>query len=296
MNSLRVFEATARSGSLDDTSEEIHISNGAISRHIKQLEDWLRVPLFDRKKRSLELTAAGREYSEKISVALDLIVQATAELHDNEEHENIGISTTHSVAARLLSNKLNKFYDCHNINVSLSLEQKLNTFTSSNIDLAIRCGSPPWDGVITLPLLEDRLIPVCHPDLIPTDEFPLTDKVLASYPLLHDDDPNSQWQRWFNLKGKSLLDITSGPRYPSTDLLINAAVHKQGIALVSQRLTQSELRSGELIQVHDKYVDLGVYYWLVMPEESLKSCKVKTFCIWLYQELGLNLDLNIFNK
>lgn len=295
MNSLRVFEVTARSTSLDEASEELHVTNGAISRHIKQLEDWLGVALFDRSKRSLELTAAGHKYSEKISYALELVAQATQSLYSDNCSNRLGISTTHSIATRLLSDKLQGFYDSHNINVQLSLDQKLNDFSCEEIDIGIRCGNPPWPGLQTLPLLEDRLIPVCHPDLIPQSQLPLSPQELAQFTLLHDDDPNLQWERWFNQHGSGSLQFSNGPRYPSSDVLINAAIYKQGIALVSENLIQPELDSGRLIKANDKSVDLGFYYWLVMPERSLKSKKVQVFCEWLYQELGLPLNSAIFN-
>ena len=296
MNSLKVFEVAARSTSLDSAGDELCITNGAISRHIKQLEDWLGASLFDRSKRSLELTPTGRIYSEKISFALKLVEQATQTLHEELDSKKIGLCTTHSIATRLLSDKLHRFYAQHNINISLSIDQKLTDFSSSNIDIAIRCGMPPWPGLITLPLLKDKLIPVCHPDLIPAEKLPLVEGDFRNYTLLHDDDPNSQWQRWFNQLGSSSDNYKTGPRYPSSDLLINAAIYKQGIALVSEQLASAELLSGRLIQVNDKSVDLGYYFWLVMPEKSLKSPKIKAFCEWLYSELNLTMDVEMIAK
>jgi LysR family glycine cleavage system transcriptional activator len=296
MNSLRVFEVVARSTNLDSAADELCITNSAISRHIKQLEDWLGNPLFDRSKRSLELTSNGKLYSEKISFALELIVQATHSLHVERETKGIGISTTHSIATRLLSEKLQRFYAKHGINISLSLEQKLTDFASSDIDIAIRCGTPPWPGLITLPLLQDRLIPVCHPDLVSANDLPLSEKDITNYTLLHDEDPNTQWQRWFSQLGSSSGDYRVGPCYPSCDVLIHAAVYKQGIALVSEQLSAAEIESGRLIQVNNKHVDLGYYFWLVIPEKSLQLPKIKAFCEWIYSELDLKMDIEMSTK
>lgn len=286
LKSLRAFEATARLQGVQKASEELHVTHGAVSRQLKQLEAWLGVTLFDRSARNIALNETGEIYLKTIGSALDLIEQASQNLRHLKPQHSLGISTTHSIAAKWLLNKLNDYAEhAPDIEVWLSLEQSRTDFSSSGIDLALRMGQGPWPNLHCIPLMQDRLIVVASPELIAE---PLNCVAhLANFTFLHDGDPTTQWLRWFSENKLDLIDLTVGPRYSSTDILLSSAINGQGVALVSERLAAEDLRQQRLVQPLTQSVNLGTYFWLVMPREKYHQPQVRSFCDWLLNQ-GLN--------
>ncbi len=282
LNYLRAFEATARLGGVYKAAQELCVTHGAVSRQIKQLEQWLGVVLFDRTGRSVVLNSSGKTYLVSISAALDLVEQSSLALLPKKAQKTLGISTTHSIASRWLIGKLKRFSSCDQTEVWLSLEQQCVDFKSSNVDVALRMGAGPWQNLHCIPLLRDRLIAVASPDLAP--KALQNSMQLAEYDLLHDQDPCAQWIRLFNENDLPMIDLSKGMRMSSSDLLLDSAVNGQGIALVSEQLASSDLAQGKLIKVLDSSVELGNYLWLVMPREAYLKASVREFCDWLVSD------------
>ncbi len=161
----------------------------------------------------------------------------------------------------------------------MNLEQNRTDFQTSRVDLALRMGAGPWPDLHCIPLMSDRLIAVASPNLVP--EALTCAEQLAEYDLLHDQDPSAQWLRLFTENQLALVDLSKGMRLSSSDLLLSSAIHAQGVALVSERLAHDDIAQGKLIRVLKESVELGSYYWLVMPRESILKTKVRTFCDWL---------------
>ncbi|MCE9687574.1 transcriptional regulator GcvA [Shewanella sp. AS16] len=282
LNAIRAFEATARLGGVQRASEELHVTHGAVSRQLKQLETWLGVTLFDRSQRALTLNAAGRAYLHSMSSALDLIHEGTASLQQFKPSNSLGIATTHSFATKWLMDKLPAFAKLHpEIEIWLSVEQQRTDFANSRVDLGLRMGQGPWPGLHCTPLLKDRLIVVCSPQLLANGPPLARAEDLALHTLLHDQDPAAQWLRWFQENGLDPQGATKGPRYTSTDLLLRAAMAGQGVALVSEVLAAAELAQGLLCQPLPQRVELGDYFWLVTPPNRPMTPKLKHFSLWL---------------
>ncbi|EPJ55460.1 MAG: hypothetical protein OFPI_03770 [Osedax symbiont Rs2] len=282
LNSLRAFEATARLQGVQRASEELHVTHGAISRQLKQLEAWLGVILFDRSGRNISLNRAGESYLKTISSALDLIAQGSQNIQHLKAENTLGIATTHSIASKWLMDKLNQYAQVSpKTEVWLSLEQRSTDFASSGIDVAIRMGHGPWPDLHCLPLMQDRLIVVCSPRLLSNECRLEQPDDLAKFNLLHDRDPDTQWQSWFTANQLQRIDISKGPRLSSSDILLNSAINAQGVALVSEVLAEADLAQQRLVQPLQQSVDLGVYFWLVMPREKYQLPQVRSFCDWL---------------
>lgn len=279
LNALCAFEAAARLGSIQKASQELCVTHGAVSRHVKLLEEWLGVVLFERSHRSITLTPAGHAYQQTVSAALDLIQKGTIAVQHYKTPNTLGIATTHSIATKWLMERLPTFSKRHpEIEVWLTLEQPLTDFTKTGVDAALRMGEGPWPDLDCIPVLNDRLIPVCSPDLLKGN--PLRQpKDLLKHTLLHDQDPSAQWNRWFQMVGQNT--ISQGPRFTSTDVLLTAAISGQGVALTSEVLAKSDLASGRLVQPLPQAVDLGIYFWLVMPKRNRSVSTVMAFERWL---------------
>ncbi|MEH6445334.1 MAG: LysR substrate-binding domain-containing protein [Oceanospirillaceae bacterium] len=281
LHSLRAFEATARLKGVHKAAQELCVTHGAVSRQLKQLEVWLGVTLFDRSGRTISLNNQGLIYLKSISAALDLVEQASHNMQQTAPSNALGISTTHSIASKWLVDKLKLFSQHSDTEVWLDLEQHCVDFSQSSVDIAVRMGTGPWPDLHCIPLLSDKLIAVASPSLIATPLNSITD--LANFKLLHDQDPSSQWLRLFNENQLPLIDLSKGTRFSSSDILLSSAVDGQGVALVSKRLASSDLAQGKLIQVAMQTVNLGNYFWLVMPREAYLKPRVREFCNWLQQ-------------
>ncbi len=282
LNALRAFEATARLNGVQKASEELRVTHGAISRHVKQLEEWLGITLFDRSRRSLVLNAAGQTYLHSISSALNLIQEGTANLQQYKPSNTLGIVTTHSIAAKWLLAKLPDFYRGHpEIEVWLSMEQSLTDFAEGTVDVGLRMGTGPWSDVDCIPLMKDRLITVCSSRLLEQGQPLNKPEDLAAYTLLHDQAPSTQWSRWFVEHNVTSIDYSNGPRFSSSDILLKAAMSGQGVALVNEVLAAEDLVQGNLVQPLLQSVDLGDFFWLVFPPGRQLNSKVKCFSEWI---------------
>ncbi len=282
LNALRTFEAAARLTSISNAGQELCVSHGAVSRQVKLLEHWLGVKLFERDGRSLQLTSAGAAYLKTCSAALDLIEEGTVNLQQQRSSNVIGVATTHSFAERWLMARLPSFRAEHpNIEVWIVLEQQLTQFAQPGIDVAIRMGTGPWPQYHSRPLMQDRLIPVCSPNLIETGPEITTPEDLLHYPLLHDQDPKAQWAVWLKANNIKGIDLNRGPRYSSSNIVLQAALSGQGIALANEALVKDDIERGHLIQVLSLDVNLGTNYWIVTPNQNSKLKKVIAFSNWL---------------
>jgi len=286
LNALRAFEAVARLGGVQKAGEELFVTHGAISRHIKQLEAWLGVALFDRSRRSLLLTDAGAAYRNSNSSALDLLQEGTREVLHRKPGNTLGVVTTPSIASKWLIDKLPRFASDHpEVEVWLSLEQGLTDFEKTGVDLALRMGEGPWPELSCVPLMTDRLIPVCSPQLLATVPALSAPADLATLVLLHDLDPAAQWHRWAEEHAVAAINTAIGPRYSSSDILIDMAMSGQGVALVSEILAARDIAHGRLVQILPQSVDLGEYFWLVTPPSRRSNPNVITFINWLTNKI-----------
>ena len=283
---LRAFEATARLGGLSKAGDELHVTHGAVSRQIQQLEDWLGVELFDRAGRGLTPTEPGRDYQRSISAAFQIIEEATQRVQHHRPPRGLGLVTTHSIASSWLMDRLPDFAARHpEIELWLTLEQGLTDFERSGLDAALRMGEGPWPDLECVPVMRDRLIVVCSPEYLAAGPALSSPGQLGRHRLLHDEDPAAQWQRWTRVHAPD-LDATVGPRFSSGDVLLRAAMGGQGVALVSEALAAGDLAAKRLIQPLPQAVDLGIHFWLVMPARSRNNPHVVAFRDWLLRQAG----------
>jgi LysR family glycine cleavage system transcriptional activator len=285
LNSLRAFEAAARLGGVTNASEELHVTHGAVSRQLKQLEQWLEVELFDRSERTIKLNKAGESYLKHVTGALDLIEQASLSLKQSLPEKSLKISTTHSIASKWLVEKLNEFSKVHPfIDIWLTTQQQKSDFSTQKFDMSIRMGEGPWPNLHCVALAKDSLIVVASPDLVEDNLKKAED--LRNFTLIHDQDPNTHWLRWYQENQLTVEhDINVGPRYSSSDIVLESAINRQGVALVSERLARADVAAGKLVQVLQQTVNLGDYFWLVMPRENSLDYNVQSFCHWLLENI-----------
>jgi len=287
LNALRAFALTVGSGGVRAAARELGVAHSAVSRHLLELERWLGRSLFERAGRQtgFAATAQGQQLASAVTKALREMDVAVQAVRERRSHFAVTIGATPSVANRWMLPRLARLERAEpKIEVSVFVDQRVLEPRDAGCDLAIRMGRGPWPGVDAIPLMDDTLYPVMSPDFWHKAGRPSELGQLADLRLLHDRDPNASWSVWRSQVGPHELDIRSGPRFGSSDLVLRAAGQGLGVALARGRLAEVDLRSGGLVRPFGNHaVQLKDAYWVVTP---LGEKRVATAAVvaWLRRE------------
>jgi len=284
LNSLRSFEAAGRHLSITRAAEELAVTQAAVSHQVKALEQHLGVHLFKRLPRQLILTMAGKTLLPVVSDSLDVISSTVTAIRQDPVSEKLSVRLAPSFAAKWLSPRLGVFqHEQPDIDLVLNHSNEAVEFRHADIDLAITYGTGRWPGVVAEPVLSIDFFPVCSPNYVQSDR-PLTDiDNLRHYTLLHDATYQN-WTEWLQLAGLDDIDPRHGPILDDTNVLIQAAIDGQGIALGSKIFVADHLDDERLIRPFDLVLESEYAYYVVCPEEHLKRPAVQAFRNWILSE------------
>jgi LysR family transcriptional regulator, glycine cleavage system transcriptional activator len=288
LNALRAFEAAARLLSFSKAADELHVTHGAVSRAVRQLESDLGIHLFLRTTRSVSLTPTGAAYAREIRDALDQLAAATVAATSQQSSGTLNVSTVDSLAAKWLVPRLFRFRRAHgDIDVRLSTSERLVDFVNDGIDIAIRYGQGRYPGLESELLMEEDLSPVCSPALL-KGPHPLHKPEDLKYHTLIHDDFHVDWAMWLRTAGITGIDPHRGPTFNSSEHAVQAAVLGEGVVLGRSALVTDDLASGRLIRPFTIRLPAGLAYYIVYPARSLRRHKVKIFRDWLLAEAAEN--------
>ena len=283
-NTLKAFEAASRHGSFSKAAVELHVTHGAVSRQVQQLEEFLGCELFHRLPRGLQLTARGREFAFSVQAAFDQIRDAVEAVRVDHERHVITVSTLASLAARWLVPRLHRFQKAHpELEIRLSTSPQLTNFDRDGIDLAIRYGRGRWPGVTALRLFTPVEFPVCSPMLLAGPQ-PLKKPADLKHAALLHDTTHRHWQQWLELAGVRGIDAHEGLVVEDMNVLIQAAIEGQGVALASEPLVQTELAAGRLVKPFDIDLPVELAFYAVYPKSRGQDPKVLALVEWLREE------------
>ncbi len=284
LTALRAFEAAARHLSFSRAADELNVTHAAVSHQIKALEAHLGVPLFRRLTRAVRLTDAGRAYLPVLREAFDAIAEATGRIAVGEDDGRLTVSATPAFAARWLVPRLGRFYAAHpKIDVRLDPSMALTDFLRDDVDIAIRYGRGDWPGLRIERLLSLDMFPVCSPALLDGPEPLRAPADLARHTLLHDD-LREDWPRWLVAAGVTGIDLTRGPTFNETSLIMQAAAAGLGVAIAVSALVAADLAEGRLVRPFEIAVAEEAGFYLVYPEASAARAKVRAFRDWMLAE------------
>jgi LysR family glycine cleavage system transcriptional activator len=296
LNSLAMFVAAARHLNFTRAAEELFVTQAAVSHQIKTLEESLGVALFHRLGRGqgLVLTDAGRAYLPLVTAALDTIRSATKAVMDSRRKRVINIAALDSFGSLWLLPRLGRFLRAHpDIDVRLtSVELEADPIASGAIDVDIRYGDGHWQDCVVVKLLTETLFPVCSPALLAGERPLVRPADLRHHTLLHDDITPG-WAEWLQLAGCSGLDTQRGPRFNRANLVIQAAISGDGVALGRSALVQDPMRNGLLVRPFDLAMPAPFAYYLVTSRARDADRTVVEFRDWLLAEAAAsqrNLD------
>ena len=290
LNALRAFEASARLGSFVAAAAELRVSAAAVSQHVRRLESYLDVQLFQRLARGLVLTEHGRDYLPELSKGVDLLGESTARLRAKRADGVLTISLLAAFANGWLLPRLQRFRErAPRVDLVLRTSRTLVDFRREDVDLAIRFGPGPARGLHGELLCGEELFPVASPQLFGGGRVPDTLAGLSGFPLLHDADahpeqPWMSWRAWFERAG---LDAAAGDRglqFSDSIVLISAAVAGLGVALGRSPHVGPMLERGQLLRVTQDAWRAPWSYFLVAPPAHFRRPVVRAFVDWAHEE------------
>ena len=280
---IRFFEAAARHQNFARAAEELHLTHGAISRQIRQLEDALGVPLFERRNRAVFLTEPGRALHAAATQSMDLLAATVEKIRAPAPQSALVLSCEPTIAMRWLIPRLGRFAAAHpDIPLHLMAAGGPVDFQSSGIDVALRRNDfafdPRWH---TRELAPERVGPVCRPDQAATDPGRIV--------RLHTRTRPDAWQRWARSAGVVLAGSAPEPSnevwYEHFYLSVQAAAAGLGWAMASALMVADELADGRLAAPLGFVAD-GSAYHLISPVPFVHDGRKRALLDWLRSEIG----------
>jgi LysR family glycine cleavage system transcriptional activator len=283
---LRAFSCAARTLSFKQAAAELHLSASALSRQIQGLEQHLGVRLFRRLNPGLQLTDDGRRYLAAIDPLLERLFAAQESLAPKQRP--LRVSALESFSETWLVPNLPHFERTHP-GLSLEIEATLRyaDFARDEVDVAIRFGRGPWEGLHSEPLLELFMFPVCSPALAASDDPPLREPAdLASHTLIHVAQTPGAWPAWLHAAGVSGLEPRRTVTYDHAALALSAAESSQGVALSTPILCGRRIADGRLVRPFGPNVRSAETYHFVCRPVDLADRRVAALRDWLVDRIA----------
>ncbi len=294
---LRGFEAAARHLSFTEAAEELFVTQSAVSRQIKTLEQQLGLPLFLRRNRALFLTEAGQTLYRSSASILAQLRDTLESLRAGSEPRILGISTTVSFAALWLIPRLGSFRATHpGIDVRVSATTEVQDLKREHLDLAIRYVRPNVAPSGASKLFGEEVFVVCSKTLCNDPKRPLkSPEDLRRHVLLHYEDSSGRWP-WFSwaswLEAMGIPDLRPQGvlQFNQYDQMIQAAIDGQGVALGRSSLVERLIRQGRLTAPFGEDGNAsGAYFILTAPGADRRE-DVQQFLHWLGSEVAAMLE------
>ncbi|MDT4826792.1 transcriptional regulator GcvA [Achromobacter agilis] len=283
LTDLQAFEVAARHSSFTRAAQELCVTQGAVSKQVKHLEEFVGIELFLRIRQGLVLTEAGRSYLTKIQAGLGQIEAATVELIAHQgQGGTLNLTCMPTFGARWLIPRLTAFMRLRpDIHVEFLPHRQGYDFSTPELDAAVRFGEGIWPGSGADYIVGREILPVCSPRLIPGGCTSPVD--LLAYPLLHHTSALEGWRDWFEQAGCDTRRSLEGARFDQYALLSQAAAAGFGVALIPRCLIEDELRDGKLAVAIQLPIRARMGYYLCYPEQKANLPTLQAFRTWLME-------------
>lgn len=276
---LRAFEAAARHLSFTQAATELGLTQAAISKQIKLLEEHLRQPLFIRKTRRVELTKDGEAYLPKLRDAFERLEAGTREVFGPRRGDTLTIRANNSFALNWLTPRLTEFFDLHP-DVPLRI---LNSVWSDNldrsrIDLDIQYGTGQWPGFQADQLTADTLTPVCDAETAALLTHP---EQLQDHRLFHVLGYEEGWAHWLTAAGVPGLTGRFETQVDSSLMAFDLASRGAGVALGRKSLLENQLTAHHLVQPFEIETEAKESFYLLSPAGAPLHKHAPAFANWI---------------
>ena len=287
---LRGFEAAGRRLSFTLAAQELFLTQSALSRQIKALEDALGVALFERRHRALALTPAGAAFHREVAGTLESLATAADRTRGTTRSPGLTLSTTVSFASLWIIPRLATFRERHpDVDVYVSADDRVVDLARGDVDVAVRYlpeSSAPEHAVR---LFGERMTPVASPKIVRRSSPLRRPGDLTKHVLLHLDDhegrtPWLDWRSWLTSNGEPGLKPAGALRFRIYDQVVQAAVGGQGVALGRLPMIAGYLRDGRLVAPFAKKYDSARGYFALAAPRAAEREDVAAFLRWLREE------------
>jgi DNA-binding transcriptional LysR family regulator len=301
---LACFEAAARHESYTRAAQELALTQGAVSRQVMALEEFVGVALFRRTRHGVALTPAGDAYARKVRNWLLGVERDTLDLMAHQgTGGTIKLAAVPTFATRWLMPRLPLLAKMQpDITVHIDTQTRPFLFADTGFDAALYAGTPEqvrnWPGIEAVHLMDEDVVPVCSPALLDKTAQrplgrawqPLQPQALADLPLLQQSTRPHGWQQWFQSAGVDAPRALDGPRYELFSMLAVAAAHGMGVALIPPMLVEAEIARGDLVLAcaHALRGERGYYF--ITPTQQPASPVLGLFSVWLREMAAQTVD------
>lgn len=282
---LRAFEASARHLSFTSAAVELNLTQAAISKQVKLLEQYLREPLFERKPRSLVLTKVGAAYLPKVRDSFDRLAAGTEEVFGNRRSEVLTVRAPVGFSVNWIAPRLPSFFDAHpGIGFRLVSSVWSDEFDQERFDLDIIYGTGNWPGFNSERLTWEVIEPVCAPQLL-TAERPIREPAdLKHHCLLHVLGYEEGWGTWLRHAGADGVNAGQGLQFDTSLLAFEYAATGHGVALARSSMSGPDLARGRLVRPFDMALAIDEAFYLIAPSDGREHPDAGLFRDWLVQQ------------
>jgi LysR family glycine cleavage system transcriptional activator len=295
LKALRAFESAARHLSFSRAAEELFVTPGAVSQQVRLLEDFLGKQLFKRMHRRILLTDEGQCLLPGIQDGFSRFGDALEDVKSMDSSRPVTISAAPSFASKWLVPRLRHLREMHpEIEIRIDTSIEVVDLARSDIDIGIRFGGGNYPGLQVDLLIREEIYPVCSPGLI--GDHPLNHPSdLEHYELLHygpgtfDMGPGwADWQMWLMASGATNVDFTRGMIFDRQEMLIQATLDLQGVALVGSVSVTDDIESGRLIKPFELTFPLDFAYYFVTTPSKAQWPKIAAIREWILKEAKIS--------
>jgi LysR family transcriptional regulator, glycine cleavage system transcriptional activator len=283
LSALRAVETIARTGTLARAADELGVTPGALSQRLAKAEATLGRPLFLRTAAGLKPTEAFAEVAPQLTRAMSDLSAAVSRLRRSDDTV-LSVSVAPIFASRWLIWRIGRFNEL-NPKISVRLEPTVHVvdLDRSDVDAGIRVGDDPALGIGATKLLDQRVFPVCSPEIARLIRTPGD---LLQQKIIREDDRLLGWAPWLAEQGLSMSGIGPGPTYGDGSLCLDAAMTGQGVFMAWETLACDALERGQIVAPFRQRSLTGAAYWFATSAFSARRPGVVKFRSWLQEELS----------
>ncbi|NBA98466.1 LysR substrate-binding domain-containing protein [Pseudomonas sp. R5(2019)] len=288
MTALLVFEAVARLNSFTQAARELGVTQAAVSKQVKMLEENLGTQLFHRLHRDIRLTGEGSALFAVVSKSMQQIARVFDTISEGSAEQELVLVTTAAFSQLRVMPRLAALRAAlPNVQLRLATQMFTGDLRNHDIDLAVRYGNGKWEDGHSMLLFHEEIFPVCSPAWLASHPEPSSLEDLFQADLIDSDVTTEgwmNWQSWFKEQAQSPPRLHYSLRCNLYSDTIQAALHGHGVALGWGRLLDHLLASGELVRLTPFVVKPKDAYYVVLPAGRAATPTLLRLVEWLRDE------------
>jgi LysR family glycine cleavage system transcriptional activator len=276
---LRVLDTISRAGGVVRAADQLHVTPGAVSQQLKQLETALGVPLFVKSGRHLIPNEAGKELADGLADLFDRMEMLVADTIDRGRNPRLRVKVSPDFAVKWLVPKLAGFYAAHpHIDLDITTSSRMEDVHLGSADFALRYGKGGWEDVHSELLFKDSLVPMCSPALAASIREP---RDLLNVKLLHSMRRPGAWSIWFASAGLEFDASARRMELANLTLCMQAASDGLGVAIGPAAYLSADRSSDRIVMPLAHVADTGDATYLICDPRKAETPTFREFRCWM---------------